>query len=333
MIQLQKTRFKKHEIIESTNSCCLTGSHQALVVATTDRTGAPLRTVISTESGLVFSDPRPVSADVRKFYVNDYRKIYKNSFVPKKKHILRSGRVAVGRYEWIRPHLTQNAKILDIGSGGGEFVYVCQRNGHRSQGVEPNRAYADFSVREYGVDIFAGMHQDIQYDKESFDCITLFHVLEHLESPVDALSQLSEYLRPGGILVIEVPNVDNTLDVPYQKWHVGHLFNFNARTLTATAAKAGLKVVELTEAGVLYSIFKKPSRPRKADINEILTGSFDTTYGILINQTTIKHYYNFMVPLTRLGNRFKKHVEEIFLACRFSCPVQILDSVLASRIK
>lgn len=83
--------------------------------------------------------------------------------------------------------LPQPLKILDVGTGGGEFAYLLQSLGHDISGIEPNKGYADYSKQEYGLNIQIGFIQDIQQLDESFDLITIWHVLEHTENPCDVL--------------------------------------------------------------------------------------------------------------------------------------------------
>ena len=99
--------------------CNLCGAIGATVVGTRSRSGAPLRSVCCVDCGLVRSDPRPVES--RRFYEHDYRLSYKGTLEPKIKHVLRAGQVALDRLAHVRPLLQQRRRVLDVGSGGGEF--------------------------------------------------------------------------------------------------------------------------------------------------------------------------------------------------------------------
>jgi 2-polyprenyl-3-methyl-5-hydroxy-6-metoxy-1,4-benzoquinol methylase len=324
--------------IQTTIPCCITGSRDALVVATKDRHGGPLRTVLSTDSGLVFTDPRPEPAEIKQFYAEDYRVQYKQTVVPKDKHILRAGRNAIRRFDRIRRHLPETAETLDVGSGGGEFVYTCQRHGCRAHGIEPNRGYAQFSIQQYGIDVFNGSHEDAEFQDGTFDAVTLFHVLEHLEDPVWSLSRLGRFLKPGGQLFVEVPNVDYTETAPNQKWHIGHLYNFSLQTLVATGAKAGLEPVEacpIDNDGNLFLVLRKQETPYEPDLGDILGGAFENTYRILSGHTMVGHYARFHVPLGRLIGRIRRTANEKATVRRYASdsPVAILDGLLAGDIR
>lgn len=319
--------------ITTTIPCCITGSHEAVVIAGKDREGRPLQTVMSTESGLVFTDPRPTPEDVRHFYANEYRQQYKKVYTPTPKHVLRAGRLAVQRLKAISPYLRKRARILDAGSGGGEFVYLGRQRGYQTQGIEPNRGYAQHAVQQYGIDVFNGFYQDASYADDSFDCITLFHVLEHLEDPVASLRVLSAMLRPGGHFVVEVPNVTSTATAPSHKWHLGHLYNFNSATLAATGMKAGLTPLSLQhsrDGGVLFAVFRKGTPPTEQHVRDTLAGNFDTTYRLLSQHTPTSHYLRFWTPLARLLARAKRSVNERRTTKRYSAakPKQILDDLI-----
>ena len=83
-----------------------------------------------------------------------------------------------------------------------------------------------------------GCFEDIDFKEKSYDVILLFHVLEHLENPVEDIKRLKRFLKENGTFIIEVPNVTHRQGFPTAKWHIGHLYNFNKTTLAATAAKA-----------------------------------------------------------------------------------------------
>ena len=310
--------------------CCLTGSHDAMVVSNKDRHGQPLRTVICKDSGLVFTDPRLSQDEIKKFYSEDYRKNYKGIITPKPKHILRAGRLAQERLDEIGEFLKPEDSILDVGSGGGEFVYTCKSNGYDAHGIEPNKGYANFSKDAYGIDVDCNFYDEVKFKKESFDCITMFHVLEHLEDPVGSIELLASYLKPNGNFVVEVPNVDYTETAPNQKWHIGHLYNFNLQTLQAAGLKAGLEPIRSYYAGYgssLFTVFSKTTKPLSCTVEEILDGSFESTRNILRRHTTLSHYLNFHIPIRRCVSRVYRTINEKISVRKMLNPKDILDSL------
>lgn len=218
--------------------CNLCGGTEVSVLSNRSRSGEPLRTVICQGCGLVWSDPRP--HDARQFYEEEYRLSYKRTYSPKPKHVLRAGQVALSRFEKIEQVLSSRKTVLDVGTGGGEFAYLLQSLGHGVSGIEPNRGYADFSVREYGLTVHVGFVQEARFAPESFDAVTIWHVLEHTEDPGAVLALLRSWMKPEGTLVVEVPNVEATCQAPHSTFHEAHLYNFNVVSLRRLAKKHGL---------------------------------------------------------------------------------------------
>lgn len=219
--------------------CNLCGGVEVSVLSQVSRSGAPLRTVACQQCGLVWSDPRP--HDTRQFYEQDYRLAYKRTYEPRAKHVLRAGQVALSRLTKIRACLRGRMRILDVGSGGGEFAYLLKSLGHEVHGVEPNNGYAAYAASQYGLHITQGFIGEIELPQAGYDLITIWHVLEHTDDPGAVLRQLQRALRPGGLLVVEVPNVEATCQSPRSTFHEAHLYNFNSATLAWLAAKARLQ--------------------------------------------------------------------------------------------
>lgn len=119
-----------------------------------------------------------------------------------------------------------SGKILDIGSGTGDFLAVAQKDKWNVFGVEPNinaRTLSDkkgIAVCENLTDIY----------ETNFDVITLWHVLEHVQDIESYIFEISKKLKPNGILIIAVPNYKSkdaqfykeywaAFDVPRHLWH------------------------------------------------------------------------------------------------------------------
>lgn len=272
--------------------CNLCQGYDASVIARRSRSGRPLRTVACHACGLVWSDPRPHEA--RRFYAEDYRLAYKNSFRPKPKHVLRAGKVALSRLGKIHSHVRPGLQVLDVGSGGGEFAYLLATLGLAVKGIEPNRGYAGYAAEEYGLDVEQGFIGDAVLPPASYDLITIWHVLEHTENPRAVLAQLRDALKPGGTLVVEVPNVEATCQSPRSTFHEAHLYNFNIATLQALAAASGLQAVEhklSADGGNLTAVYRSPA----ADVpipmlpTRRIAGNFRRVSGVVQRHTPWRH--------------------------------------------
>jgi 2-polyprenyl-3-methyl-5-hydroxy-6-metoxy-1,4-benzoquinol methylase len=223
---------------------CGGGAHE--VVGTRDRGGAPLRTVMCRGCGHVFTNPAPNEAELAAYYAERYRRDYKGVLTPKPKHVLRAGQRALERLARLRPYLPPPATVLDVGAGGGEFAYLLARAGYAVVGVEPNAGYAAFARQSYGLDIRAATLEQTDFDAATFDAVTLHHVLEHVAEPRAALARFRRWLKPGGLIVVEVPNVLSWFHAPHRRFHAAHLHTFHAAGLADLFANAGFAVADLT---------------------------------------------------------------------------------------
>ncbi len=276
---------------------------------------------MSLASGLIYVDPLPIE-DLAQFYRDDYRVSYKQAIVPKRKHILRAGRVALDRKNRAGVAIRPGLRCLDIGAGGGEWVYLMHKLGCESFGIEPNTGYGTFAKDNYGVDVFLGMYQDSTFARESFDVLSLFQVLEHLADPVEDLRRMSEYLKPGGRFIIEVPDILFPGMQFDHKWHEGHLFGFDVLTLEAVAASAGLKKVMLDVIpGNLYGVFEKTGEGSVSLPD--LKGHFDAAKKALLSGRS--GYWTMPGTYTRLPGRIIHRIKEKWISERADSPRAVLD--------
>ncbi|WP_261842235.1 class I SAM-dependent methyltransferase [Aliamphritea ceti] len=231
--------------------CSSTEGHENLSYQDS-KTTKPLLVSMCNHCGLIQQNPIPSKAELCRYYSHDYRQDYKHSFEPKPKHVYRAGTTAMQRIHFLTDNNISSGKLLDIGAGGGEFVYLSSKQGFNSKGLEPNIGYAEFANKHYGNQITAGNLDDLQ---GSYDVITLFHVLEHLASPIDAFAKLHAALNPNGKLLIEVPWIETNDASPKNIYFKAHLYYFSTETLIACASHY-FDVVKIDTQSNLKIIFK-----------------------------------------------------------------------------
>ncbi|QSB03517.1 class I SAM-dependent methyltransferase [Methylomonas sp. EFPC1] len=274
------------------------------------RSGAELRSVICKDCGLVWSDPFP--HDPRQFYEEDYRLAYKNTYAPKAKHILRAGRVALTRHEKIQHLLHKPQTLLDVGTGGGEFAYLIKSLGHDLHGIEPNKGYGQYSAAQYDLNLQFGFIQDAQFAENSFDVITIWHVLEHTEDPFFVLGKLRSLLKADGVLVVEVPNIEATCQSPSSTFHEAHLYNFNLATLRRMGEKAGLieeRHVFSEDGGNVTLFFKKAEHPADQAMGWGIPENAERISAIVRGHTNLRHYMR-AAPYLRFIKRMSRSLFE-----------------------
>lgn len=169
--------------------------------------------------GLVFTVPRPTPEVIGNYYKSDeYYSHQQNSkgFIPKiyerVKSINLRGKVAMATSDMVK------GRLLDIGCGVGDFLLQVKKLGWEVMGIEPSEQAANIAQSRLG---FTPL-KPTDYKKlpdQSFDVITMWHVLEHVDDLKSQTKELKRLLRPGGRLVIALPNYQS-FDCQYynDKW-------------------------------------------------------------------------------------------------------------------
>ncbi|MEK7451515.1 MAG: class I SAM-dependent methyltransferase [Patescibacteria group bacterium] len=220
--------------------------------------------------GFVYLNPQPEWEELRRFYGGGY---YMADDLPQNKqhspfyNFLRKAKRAI--FGAPNPKFWNfggaKGKFLDIGCGNGayESYVILNYPGWEFHGVEPNESSFRVAETVSGFQVFNGNLEDARYENNFFDAILMNHSLEHLPDPSAALKECQRILKPGGRLVIGVPNFNCParrffgscwihLDAPR------HLFHFSAGVLSGMLKKAGFSVVsarfEILSGSIIRSI-------------------------------------------------------------------------------
>lgn len=254
--------------------CALCASTKADVTVVKDaKSRAPLEIATCHHCGLVQHRNMPTDESLKIYYSHNYRQDYKNTYSPKLKYVRRAGIAATHRIADLKARIELNGKhLLDIGAGGGEFVYLASKSGGVATGIEPNEGYSEFAKKEYGVDIKTMMLNDIS--SASADVVSLFHVLEHMAKPKLVMAKLYEILNDEGYLFVEVPNILQNDASPHNIYFKAHLFYYSKFTLISAASKY-FEPINVNDTGNLRVLFKKRPVPLS---QEVLPTSVDIAH-------------------------------------------------------
>jgi 2-polyprenyl-3-methyl-5-hydroxy-6-metoxy-1,4-benzoquinol methylase len=202
--------------------------------------------------GFQLTNPRPTAAAIGKYYESDAYVSHNSAAQGLANRVYKAARYfTVRRKVALITRLNNGRKgnLLDYGCGTGHFLVGAKRAGWQVTGLEPNdRARHDATAR-VGQPILeetalAGL------PAASFDLITLWHVLEHVHTLNETLSQLVMVLKPGGTLLIAVPNAES-LDAQHyrQDWAAydvpRHLYHFVPATMRRLLGTHGLHVTKM----------------------------------------------------------------------------------------
>lgn len=136
-------------------------------------------------------------------------------------------------------------KLLDIGAGTGEFLKFCEEYGWNVNGVEPSKK-ARTIAKEKRIELYEKLNY---YSKQSFDVITMWHVLEHVPNLFEEISQIKKILKEDGTLIIAVPNF-KSFDAKLYKEHWAafdvprHLWHFSQNAINSIFNQYDLEVVK-----------------------------------------------------------------------------------------
>ena len=200
------------------------------------------------ELDMLITHPQPSLENLGRYYESvDYisHTDSKRSLFEKCYHFIKS--IALkNKLNLVNSLQPAKGSILDIGAGTGDFLSVVKENGWNTIGVEPSEKAKAIAKRK-GVSF---VEQTSALENNSFDIITMWHVLEHVPDLDNQLKELKRLLKPNGNLIIAVPNFKSfdakhygnfwaAYDVPIHFWH------FSKTAIKRLFAKEDMELVQV----------------------------------------------------------------------------------------
>lgn len=205
----------------------------------------PFRVLECVSCGLIFVRPLPESGVLAAHYDESY---YKDWIAAAGKKRLAMWK---NRLDGLEKSLSPG-RLLDVGCAEGAFLSLAAERGWKISGTEVSSFAASYAAKVSGAEIFCGELYQAGYAANSFDAVTLWHVLEHMSDPKRCLEEVFRILAPGGLLVLAVPNVnDLVMRVAYtalrfrrpKLFSTGdrevHLYHFSPKTIKSIMEAAG----------------------------------------------------------------------------------------------
>ena len=104
--------------------------------------------------------------------------------------------------------LAPGLRVIEIGAGRGRLLAALRARGHDAVGIEPSRSSSGVAL-DRGLPVEPVSLEQASFPADEADLVVLWHVLEHLDRPADALGRAREWLKRDGRLVVAVPNLDS----------------------------------------------------------------------------------------------------------------------------
>ena len=184
--------------------------------------------------------------------LEDVKDLWEFTFLPNKEAewpALREN--ALDALQRIETHIHKpplERSILDFGSGWGFFLAVAKERQWITFGLEPLTTCSVYARATFGLDIVTNTLREGLLPPNSFDVITSFQVFEHLPYPERDIQILGKALRPDGLILIEVPNIETWTvrlsKARHRHFVEDHINFFSKKTLGRLLEKNGLKVID-----------------------------------------------------------------------------------------
>lgn len=198
---------------------------------------------------LLFTAPRPASSSLGAYYKSENYYSHqenKHGFIPR-------------LYEAVKTFNLKNkvniataglpkGSVLDIGCGVGDFLCQMQHNDWNITGIEPDSDARAIAFNRLNRCVFTPQNYDL-FDDSSFDLITMWHVLEHVEDLHFQIHELQRLLKPGGRLLLALPNFQSFDALHYQQywaaWDVPrHLNHFSSDTIRSIVCSLSFQFID-----------------------------------------------------------------------------------------
>ncbi len=238
------------------------------------------------QCGFLFTNPRPTSAILKKYYeTGSYL-----SHQTETKGLFDLGYNLVRKYALHKKlklinDLASKKTLLDFGCGTGAFLKTCQKNGWKVDGVEFMDPARNIAESKLGIPIYTQI-KDIPKNKY-FKVITLWHVLEHIYDLNETFKRMVRHLDKKGKMVIAVPNIESLDATLYHEYWAAydiprHLYHFSQSTMKLFLSQHNLKLKKTIpmplDAYYVSMLSEKYQSGRTNYINALLNGYKSNSY-------------------------------------------------------
>lgn len=215
----------------------------------TDRfSGDAFHLVKCSTCGLIYLNPRPTAMELSQHYPDDYEAFHQPVGSDSAMDQWHAAHMWKMQLDFVEKFTRGRGRLLDVGCATGEFLHTAQTRGWQVRGVELIDQAARSARERYNLEVETGTLDTVSNPENGLDAITLWDVLEHLPSPLNALLRAHQLLIPGGWVVFSIPNLTSFDRFLFGRAWIGwdaprHFFLFTETTLQRLLHQAGFELL------------------------------------------------------------------------------------------
>jgi len=237
------------------DGCSLCKSKNFTLLSEGDRYGFDLQKQFCNECGLIQTYPAVSRGFHEEFYSFHYRPLYLKSKIVDYKDVIKEQNDKAEKYldYFINNGLSRklgNLSIIEIGCSSGGTINSLKKDVKSIQGCDLDVKAIKFAKENFNIDVEVSMYPSSLPDGPKL--FILSHMLEHVFNPLETLKEIRSIMNPGDYLFVAVPGINGVSEGDYKNdlrryFHIAHVTDFSATTLSNVANYAGFKSINIDE--------------------------------------------------------------------------------------
>ena len=247
------TLYKKYGLV--IDGCSLCESNNFTLVSEGDRYGFDLKKQFCNQCGLIQTYPALSREFHEEFYSYHYRPLYLKSKTVDYEDVIKEQNDKAEKYldYFFNNGLSEklaNLSIIEIGCSSGGTISALKKAVKSVQGCDLDVEAIKFAKNKFKLNVEVGMYPSSLPDGPKL--FILSHMLEHVFNPLETLREIRLIMSPGDYLFVAVPGLNGVSKGDYKNdlrryFHIAHVTDFSATTLTNVANHAGFKSINIDE--------------------------------------------------------------------------------------
>ncbi|HMV37349.1 MAG TPA: class I SAM-dependent methyltransferase [Turneriella sp.] len=250
---------------------------------------------VCSKDGLVVNGAYEFRRYEHDYFEQEYRNQYGRSYTEDRQAILARNEIRFAKLKELAPVAT-HPQVLEVGSAAGYFLKIMQEAGYAVRGWEISEAMTKYSnargIKTVRQDFLRGAALHEKQQKQPYDIVAMFYVLEHIPEQKLAWQKLAGLVRPGGYLLLALPSAGGpTFHFHRQRWYdthpLDHSVDYSPRSLKLAGRQFGFKLVSAFSEGIHpqrfpLGAYRLPGRLYRAALEHAPLG--DTIFAILLRE-------------------------------------------------